>query len=89
MSNVYGSHPGGCERQTRGSVSVTIIPYPDVHDTASCLPKVALFPRRHVRLKGPHSTHNKLRTESIMGVSANRGAQLSYTTRRAWEPQLS
>ena len=51
MSNVHGAHPGGCERQTRGSPSVTRMLHPGVHDTASCLSRVALVPRRNVRLK--------------------------------------
>ena len=51
MSNVHGAHPGGCERQTRGSPSVTRMLHLGVHDTASCLSRVALVPRRNVRLK--------------------------------------
>ena len=51
MSNVHGAHPGGCERQTCGFSSVTRMLHPGVHDTASCLSRVALVPRRNVRLK--------------------------------------
>ena len=32
MSNVYGSHPGGCERQTRCSLSVSQLSVSFVYD---------------------------------------------------------
>ena len=82
MSNVHGAHPGECERQTRGSPSVTRMLHPGVHDTASCLSRVALVPRRNVRLKVAvqefDPSHGYWFT-SLIGGSISSGASLRFS----------